>query len=338
MSTVKKQLLALFWAAAFLSGCASRAPVSIELQERPPCDSASGVIWAGPNQTDHRERLSDWCRSVGPVIVRAPALHTVDIATTGLIIVNWNQHEDYGDLERLLRSLIGSSPVVALVQEVARASDAVPLKAPPSVRVPQRINPPGPMKRDIIAIAEELNLSLAYLPSMPNGARTMEDRGCAILSTLPITDVLGMELPWVRQRRVAVMGTLTAAMNGVPWRVRVVSTHLDNRSGRSVQAAALADFLEDENFLDLPIVIGGDLNTWHGIEDAAVHEINRVVPLIPECGKEATFRFGLLFRLRLDHFFTTLPEATRIKCLIEKDRYGSDHHPIVLHLFKNSIP
>ena len=319
------------FAAALLTGCAARTHVSIDLLNDPPCQNASGLVWAGPKTPDHRAWLSNWCQSVGPALVRLPYLPQVDVATSGLIVLTWNKHEGYGDLKQLLRSLDRGWAVVALLQEVSRASDRVPRDAPLTMRVPGRI---GPVKSDdIFSVAEELNMSLVYVPSMPNGAGTHEDRGCAILSTLPIEDIVGIELPRVSQRRVAVMGTVSGTSKGRPWHLRVVSVHLDNRLQRAQQAAALAEFLIRQAPSDVPTLIGGDLNAWWGTEDRAAREIDRAVPLVSECGNEATFRFGLL-PFRLDHLFTTLPRSARTKCFVAPDRFGSDHHPIVLHLFK----
>jgi endonuclease/exonuclease/phosphatase family metal-dependent hydrolase len=205
-------------------------------------------------------------------------------------------------------------------------SENVPLDAPGRVRVPGRINPNQQTARDIATIAREFDLSLVYLPSMPNGRRTQEDRGSAILSTLPVSDVMGIELPWVSQRRVAVMATVTATNQGKPWRLRVVSAHLDNRLGRAKQAAAIADFLNELESPELPVVIGADLNSWFGVRDQAVQEIHSVIPRVQECGDQATFRFGL----RLDHVFTTLPKETHAGCFVDRDSFGSDHYPILL--------
>ena len=321
--------------ASLLAGCAGRPHVPIELLNGPPCDNASGILWAGPKAMNHRAQLSDWCRSVGPVVIQAAAASPVDVATSGLTVVTWNQHEDYGNLEQLLHLYVGKSPVIALIQEVARASDSVPLVAPSTVRVPRRINPHEQMEKDIQAIAAKFHLSLANLPSMPNGIRTREDRGCAILSTLPISDVMGIELPWVAQRRVAVMATVTALRNSVPWRLRVVSAHLDNRSGRLRQAAAMADFLK--SLEDLPMVIGADLNTLYGIKDRAVSEVDRIAPLVRKCGNRSTFPLRFWFDLRLDHFFMTLPQKTVADCFVAPDRFGSDHHPIVLSLVFDAL-
>ena len=330
MSATFRRFVALFLVAGVWSaGCASR--VSIEPLTELPCDNAAGVLWAGPKGKDHRTPLSAWCRAVGPGIVQVTNVPPLEIANSGLTVLTWNQHENHGDLETLLRSYMVRSPLIALVQEVARTSKDVPMEIPHTIKVPGYIGPHVNTRREITAIAANLNLSLAYLPSMPNGARTQQDRGCAILSTLPISDVTGIELPWVAQRRIAVMATVAAIRNGVPWQLRVVSMHLDNRSGRSKQAAAAVDFLERQT-PKLPILIGGDLNSWSGVEDVAVREINRVVPIVPECGDQPTFSFFLL-ALRLDHLFTTLPRSVRSGCSVENNRFGSDHYPMVLRLF-----
>ena len=113
-------------------------------------------------------------------------------------------------------------------------------------------------------------------------------------------------------------------MATIDGRIRVVSVHLDTSPRHRQQAAALADFLPR----DLPMIIGGDLNAWWGKHDQSVHEIDHVVPRVRNCGG-ATFHFAFL-PLRLDHFFTTLPHT---RCFVSHDRFGSDHHPIVLHLF-----
>jgi len=127
------------------------------------------------------------------------------------------------------------------------------------------------------------------------------------------------------------MATLTALRKGVPWRLRVMSVHLDSRAGRSRQAAALADFLARQESPNLSTIIGADLNSWFGVRDGSVREIDRVVPRVRECGDHATFRYG---GLRLDHLFTTLPQESRTGCIVERESFGSDHYPVLLRLFK----
>ena len=313
------------------AGCVSRSPVSIDALSAPPCAAASGPLtWAGPGDPDHRRPLADWCRSVGPALVRAPALDPVDVSRTGLLVTTWNVHEGFGDLERFLRSLPKGPASIVLLQEVARAGGDVPADVPATVRTPGRIGDGS--WRDIAAIARDFEMSLVYVPSMRNGSATSrEDRGSAILSTLPLSHIVGIELPWVAQRRVAVMATATATSGGMPWRVRIVNVHLDNRLRRSRQAAALADFLARLDSAGAPLVVGGDFNAWFGSIDPAVRAIDRVVPRVRACGDAPTFRFGR----RLDHLFTTRPGAARAGCEVQRDRFGSDHRAVTLYLFSD---
>lgn len=251
---------------------------------------------------------------VGPPIVISPVVATQpkasdELADTGLIVVTWNVHEGRGDIAALLESLGSAQPplaahVILLLQEVTRHT--------------------------IPAAAEPLGLFTAYVPSMPNGRkRTGDDRGCAILSTLPISDVSFQELPWVYQRRVAVMGRIDARMDGQPFTLRVVSAHLDNRPGRKRQAESLARWLQPYA-ADAAVVVGADLNTWFGVGEDTVRAMDAVVPRAIECGDRPTFRFGR----RLDYLFTTLSAPVRKGCDVLRDRFGSDHHPIVLRLLR----
>jgi endonuclease/exonuclease/phosphatase family metal-dependent hydrolase len=220
-----------------------------------------------------------------------------------------------------------------LLQEVVRASEKVPLEYPRSVHPPRRTHPDRSRDRDIEALAERHRMFLAYVPSMRNGngpdSNEREDRGCAILSNLPLSDIVAVELPWVRQRRVAVMATIDATQSGLPWPLRLMSVHLENRPGPGAQAAALAQYIQTlVRPGGIPLVVGGDLNTWSGVRDRAVRPIQAVIPRVAECGRRPTFRFGRL----LDHFFTTLPSAMRGDCHVLESTYESDHHPIVLNI------
>src|SRR5690606_23359321 len=189
----------------------------------------------------------------------------------------WNIHVGGGDLVRLVADLragrlTGGQEVrhfVLLLQEVHRADPFLP-SAPPGSTVPARVEeaPPSGPRRDVVETARRLGLALVYVPSMRNGER--EDRGNAILSTLPLHDLRAIELPYEAQRRVAVAATLGGLTGGgAPWRLQVASAHLDTRStggrawatvgmGRRRQALALADALRG----DLPTLVAGDLNTW----------------------------------------------------------------------------
>lgn len=326
-------------------GCASGRRVALTPLDTTPCPAATPATgWVAPDEATggaDRPLLSAWCESVGPAIVsrRVPDGPT-DVSAAGLIVATWNIHEGGGDLQRFVGYLrrqrgVSSIPpaLVILLQEVARADDGVPGEFPRSVRAPGRIRPADAPSFDIAAVASSLGMSLAYVPSMRNGgdvaSGAREDRGSAILSTLPLTDVVGIELPWVSQRRVAVMATLTAVRNGAPWRLHVISVHLDNRPGRSRQAAALAGFASTMPAGE-PVVIGGDLNTWLGPAESTVRQLDAVVPRVTTCGAAPTFMLGL----RLDHLFTTIAPSLMTQCEIVRDFFGSDHRPTALHLFR----
>jgi endonuclease/exonuclease/phosphatase family metal-dependent hydrolase len=217
-------------------------------------------------------------------------------------------HEGRGDLDALIATL--EPPFVLLLQE------AVPALAP---------------------FAASRGLYAAYVPSMPNGREKPEayvDRGNAIVSTLRLEAMSAIELPWVYQRRVAVMATVDAPGGAIHF----VCVHLDNRPGRKRQASALAQFLRTQDAAS--VIVGGDLNTWFGPREAAVEAIDAFVPRVRACGTAPTFRFGR----RLDYLFAsaasdrsqTAARPDAVRCDVLKDRFGSDHHPIVLRLARIS--
>ena len=169
---------------------------------------------------------------------------------------------------------------------------------------------------------------------MRNGGLTSdEDRGNAILSNLPLTDLRAVELPFERQRRVAIAATIEGrATSGEPWHVRLVSTHLDNMStirrawigaeyGRARQARELAALLQDSE----PTILAGDFNTWFGFSDRAYLETIRAFPQTTVLDRRATFR-GLL---RLDHVFFRLRPGWHAEFRRAESRFGSDHYPLV---------
>jgi endonuclease/exonuclease/phosphatase family metal-dependent hydrolase len=161
------------------------------------------------------------------------------------------------------------APLVVLAQEAYRADDSVPAASTGAAGrvLIGRLRP----AEDVVDAARALGLNLRYVPSMRNGA-DRSDRGNAILSTLPLTDVAAVELPLVLQRRVAV-GATVVAPGGLA--VRVCSGHLDPRgprgrdwlgaAGRALQAAGLLAALPD----GLPAVLGADLNLGRGRREPA---------------------------------------------------------------------
>ena len=182
-----------------------------------PVDGLTWMRW-----TDNRASLDMWCHSVGSPVVERHAPATGDIA--GMRILSWNVNVGAGRLEALLPHLLDEAAadglgLTILLQETFRTGEHVPEAYPPALRVPKAIRPRRPAM-DVHDIAEQFGLSVAYVPSMRNGpARDLidrEDRGNAILSTEPLVDVRAIELPFGKQRRVAITALIQPRDNVGP--------------------------------------------------------------------------------------------------------------------------
>jgi endonuclease/exonuclease/phosphatase family metal-dependent hydrolase len=299
----------------------------------------SGVAWLAPSIAGDLAALANWRRSVGPPVIldRREAQPVAD----RLVVVNWNTHVGGGDLAGLLaevRRLHGQDvPIVLLLQEAYREGPEVPhgLDGEAVFASAIRSMRPDGTRTDIDDAAAMLGLSAYYVPSMRNGGpASHEDRGNAILSTLPLTELTAIELPFERQRRVAVEATVAGATSkGFPWRLRFVSAHLDNGGGlrrlwfaggelgRLRQARGLVTALEGET----PLVLGADMNTWFGFRDSAYLEAARAFSQTVVTDRRPTFE-GLL---RLDHLFFRLRTGWTASFRRLDERFGSDHYPLV---------
>jgi endonuclease/exonuclease/phosphatase family metal-dependent hydrolase len=312
--------------------------------------------WLAPDDVRQRRRLDRWCAGVGPPDVRLVAIP--DPPAVGRIaVVSWNVHVGQGDVLRLVDDLrggrLGPAPdaIVLLLQEAWRTGVTVPRVAPREAHAAARIAPPpgAPAAVDIGDIATRLGWSLAYVPSMRNGWSAPggrgEDRGTAVLSSLPFDAPHAVELPVERQRRVAV-GSRVAGVTpgGRRWALRVVSVHLENRPGagrawiraaaartRQVQALLLALAATDAATRDgddpTPVLLGGDLNTWRGRRENALRLLRRALPAEGPDDERPTFG-----RWRLDYLFGRLPHGTTLTRRRLEDAYGSDHHPVVAEI------
>ena len=88
---------------------------------------------------------------------------------------------------------------------------------------------------------------------------------------------------------------------------------------RDVQVRSAAAVLPDG-----PLVIGGDLNTWHGRDEFAARFLDRqfgVTPLTVD-------RVGLGLRV-LDYMFFRAGPDKRARYHQVESLYGSDHRPLV---------
>jgi endonuclease/exonuclease/phosphatase family metal-dependent hydrolase len=302
------------------------------------------IRWVTPSARGDRTSLDTWCGAVGPVVVRRQLEAQPASAADELTIISWNVHVGGGDIDGIvgrLRSgaLSNGRPVrhfVLLLQEAYRAGDVVPRQLFSASGIPGAIQPDtgARTREDITTIAARLRLNLYYAPSMRNGQpqRTDEDRGNAILSTLPLSNLTAIELPFERQRRVVVAATVHGRTDsGEPWQLTVASVHFDNLVGlraawifsaarRQRQALGLV------NALPAPAatVVGGDFNTWFGYRDPAYLEMATAFQ-DATTDRRPTFA-GLL---RLDHMFVRLPAAWQPSSRRLDNRFGSDHYPLM---------
>jgi endonuclease/exonuclease/phosphatase family metal-dependent hydrolase len=304
------------------------------------------ITWTPSPDDGDAAPLRSWCRGVGPaVIVPAPAADRAPFAAvTSLTVVSWNVHVGGGNVRRLLAALRagelthGEPPgqFVLLLQEAWREGTEVPASLPPGASAPDRIA--ASAVEDIVDVAASEGLALYYVPSMRNGDGP-EDRGNAILSTLPLTAFQAIELPFERQRRVAVAASVV--LPGTGGSVRVISAHLDATAGaarlwvfasglRAAQARHLAEAIGTH----APAVLGSDLNTWaEGPREPAVSTLRRAFPQTGAVREVPTFGYGL----RLDYVFFRLPSAWTAAAARADDRYDSDHYPLVGRLIAPAL-
>ena len=324
-------LLATFLAA---SGCASGyrlGPLSPGYSPAFP-----DVAWISPVETRDVAVLARWRAAVGPPIVRTAESAVLDSALDALTIVSWNTALGSGDVVALVSQLRKQHPgnaVVLLLQEAFRTDKALPSHTR-DVHFASRLSC-GPPDREVDALARSLDMSIYYVPSMRNGTpgQTHEDRGNAILSSVPLAGLTAIELPFERQRRVALAATIGGTTrDGREWRLRVASAHLDNRAGirkawvggeyaRTRQARGLIDALRGSE----PLLLAGDFNTWFGFADAAFRETARAFPQTIVTDRRRTFR-GVM---RLDHVFYRLPDGWQASVRRGESALGSDHHPLI---------
>jgi len=302
----------------------------------------TGVRWIRTAPARETASLDRWCRAVGPP-ARIDAPPAPERFTDLLAVVSWNVHVGAGDIDALVADLRSNritagrrpSGFVLLLQEAYRDGTDVPAQpgsdarwasAQPGGRAANR-------RDEIVAAARRLQLNAVYVPSMRNGApaATREDRGNAILSTLPLSDVTAIELPLERQRRVAIVATVTLRTSaGASMPVDLVTTHFTNmvmhhawlfsEPGRDRQARALARALPHEDVL----VVGGDFNTWFGFHDAAYRDLAKGLQEADQIDRRPTFG-----RMRLDHVLFRLPAGWHATVARAASRYGSDHYPLV---------
>jgi endonuclease/exonuclease/phosphatase family metal-dependent hydrolase len=309
------------------------------------CVARTTVHWIRGPQKDV-DKLEAWCRAVGPPLYQpAPATPSIDPpAIDELAIVTWNAHLAEGRLEELVDALrrgtlTDGRPVtrfVLLVQELFRRDEAPGFL--PTARSARAIRARDDDAPDAREYAERLDLAMLYVPSMRNGADINEDRGNAIVSTEPLSQPMAFELPFERQRRVAVAAAVDVAYNGRRSMLRVVNAHLEPlssprslwvfRNPRRRQMAALRSLVADSHFEGdvawVGTVVGGDFNTVKNGDDESVYRDMRTWSSgFAEEDRRATHLLG-----RLDYLFFRLAPGLEAGTRRVDERFGSDHYPV----------
>jgi endonuclease/exonuclease/phosphatase family metal-dependent hydrolase len=330
-------------------GCAHiKAPVMAPVLAG-SCRSET-LRWFAPSDDDHRHRLDSWCAGVGPAVLEAPASQDsggVPVELEDVTFVSWNVHVGNGDIAAFVEDLRAGTltdgrPVrhfVLMLQEAVRLGAVPPLVGRASGA--RRISADDASSIDIVDISRQLGLSLLYVPSMRNGNSSDDapaDRGSALLSTLPLSDPTAVELPGERQRRVAIMAKLTlASADTAPLSVGVL--HLDALGAskrlwvfgtswmRNLQVKSIESLLPDGN-----LVLGADLNTWHGTTEPAARSLAR---LFADTEVSGAAKVGLGLRV-LDYMFFRVSNNRFARYEMASQDYGSDHRPLLGRITRSS--
>jgi endonuclease/exonuclease/phosphatase family metal-dependent hydrolase len=313
-------------AALLAAGCAVAQPdlVSLPVSTGASCRTVESVdpaevTWLAPDVPRDRRRLDDWCRTVGPLVMQpahdahlASARPVEESEASDLLLITWNTHLGRGDLEGLVQQIRRGqgtpAGLVLLLQEVYRG--------------------------EVLDAARILGLHAVFAPAFRKNDDP-DDRGNAILSTSAIGNLTVVELPFEKQRRVALAAAIwTIGADGVPWRLHVVNLHFTTgvaltRGGPAAARRRQArGVMQAVRSLAPPIVVAGDLNTWWGDDEPAVAELRRAFPDAEPVNVRETWRGPLGLVSKLDYLFARLPSG-RLAVERVPDRFGSDHYPLL---------
>jgi len=225
-----------------------------------------------------------------------------------LAVITWNMNAGRGDLPRLVSDLAAG-----------HFTDGPPLDY--VLLLQEAVTGVGV---DAEQVAHARNLHAFVVPVYDVDGRV---RGNAIVSSRPLSGTRAIALPRERQPRMAAFGRISLGGESL----FVVSTHFENRvswlrgrvfsdTARGRQADALLQALPDG-----PGILGGDLNTLLGPAEPAWRLFATRFPDTPKEQADPTFRE----RLTLDHLFFDLPDGWTAERHVLEDRYGSDHHPVL---------
>jgi endonuclease/exonuclease/phosphatase family metal-dependent hydrolase len=156
------------------------------------------------------------------------------------------------------------------------------------------------------------------------------------VSTLRLSDPIAVELPGERQRRVAIfaklwlpsqdasccsVGVVHLDALGAPKRLWLFGTTFM----RELQIKALAPLFPESD-----LVVGADLNTWHGRQEPALRFLGKLLGT-----PVAIVRAGPGLRV-LDYLFFRLRANVTVRGTVAANDYGSDHHPLVVQVVSSS--
>lgn len=334
------------WLAVLAAGCP-------ECGEREAvCTKGAGLPVVGADiEIDHWQceqdaaRADAWAAGVGDVRIET-SVPKGRSAEGRVALVSWNIAVGEGDLEGFVVDLLAGrltdgeppSDFILLLQEAHRRDGSVPATLPADAeyadRLPDDVQVLAPLHEVVAGLAVTISrpLDLIYVPSMRNGqvgvGAAPEDRGNAIVSTLPLEDPLAIDLP-IFQRRTAVSAVVAAGRSDERSDcLRATSVHFDvftadvaMLSHRQRQASAVVQGLEQTG--ERRQLIGGDLNSVRG--DLADF-VERVAEFAPDgqC-PDAPTHSGRV-DTALDHMFS---RGFDLACIVTPDTYGSDHLGII---------
>jgi endonuclease/exonuclease/phosphatase family metal-dependent hydrolase len=312
------------------------------------------IVWKNGADAGEVDALRSWCEAVGPPVFEYPPTAREKVGPLDtLIIVSWNTHVGSADLSRFVQDLRSgkftqNQPVkhfVLLLQEVFRRGSDIPANMSPNAKTGESIHPMPPRgeRIDIVETSKQLGLGLLYVPSMRNGKSDgnslREDRGNAILSSLPLLSPIVVELPLERQRRVAMAARVSGeSTSGKPWTVQLINVHLENRARwrnvfRTFGKARLnqIDALLRAMSFETPAVLAGDLNTWYGqAGEPAVRRVREIFRQPETMSRQGTVKPGPFLPDRVsDYIFFDIPNSWQAEGHRADELYGSDHYPLI---------
>jgi endonuclease/exonuclease/phosphatase family metal-dependent hydrolase len=271
-------------------------------------DSPIRVTWILPDDVEQRSRLDLACAGTGPVVVQSARRGAAPAGNDGapLVTVSWNTYLGRGDLAELVDRLARGAFTDGAPERFALLLQEV-------------------YREPILAFARQRSLHAVFAPVRRREGEA-EDRGAAILATSPLEAITVVELPFEKQRRIA----LGANVDGL----HLVNVHFDTSVGvfrggpgavRRRQARALIEALAG---LPAPALIAGDLNTWWGDDEPAVKELRRAFPAAKPARARETWRGPLRSGNKLDYVFANGLEPPITVTRLD-ERFGSDHWPLL---------